>query len=178
LKVVAVHSAPGHGFSKEPRGAIELVEGHGVRGDAHYGATVKHRSRVAKNASEPNLRQVHLLHEELFSELHGSGFDVSPGKMGENVTTRGVDLLGLSAGTRLLLGDEAVIEITGLRNPCSQIDKFRPGLLAAVLTRSAGGQLVRKTGVMAVVVKGGVVRAGDDIAFVHTPAAYVPLRPI
>jgi MOSC domain-containing protein YiiM len=175
---VAVHSAPGHGFSKEPRGAIELVEGHGVRGDAHYGATVKHRSRVAKNANEPNLRQVHLLHEELFAELRDGGFEIAPGHMGENVTTRGVDLLGLSAGTRLLLGKEAVVEITGLRNPCSQIEKFRSGLLAAVLGRSADGQLVRKTGVMAVVVKGGVVRAGDDIALAHTPSVHLPLRPI
>lgn len=178
MQVRAVHSAPGHRFSKQSRLEIELVEGHGVRGDAHYGATVKHRSRVAKHPSEPNLRQLHLLHEELFAELRGGGFEIAPGQMGENVTTRGVDLLALSAGTRLLLGEEAIVEITGLRNPCSQIEKFRAGLLSAVLTRSADGELVRKTGVMAIVVKGGVVRAGDPISLVHTPATHVRLRPV
>ncbi|MHB1329747.1 MAG: MOSC domain-containing protein, partial [Gemmatimonadales bacterium] len=135
--IVAVHSRPVHAFSKDSLSAIELVEGHGVRGDAHFGATVKHRSRVARDPSQPNLRQVHLLHDELFSDLAASGLDVLPGQLGENVTTRGIPLLSLSTGTRLRLGEHAVIEITGLRNPCSQIESFKPGLLAAVLGRAS-----------------------------------------
>lgn len=176
--MVAVHFSREHRFSKEAQAHIELVEGRGVKGDAHFGSTVKHRSRVAKDPSQPNLRQVHLLHEELFSALRDVGFEISPGDMGENVTTHGVDLLSLSVGTRLLLGGEAIVEITGLRNPCSQIDAFRSGLLAAVLERSADGGLVRKAGVMGVVVKGGTVRAGDDISVVHEPSKSVPLRPV
>jgi MOSC domain-containing protein YiiM len=178
LKVVAVHSSPEHRFSKEPQLHIELVQGCGVRGDAHFGFTVKHRSRVAKDPSQPNLRQVHLLHEELFSELRGAGFQVSAGDMGENVTTRGVNLRSLSLGTKLLLGGDAIVEVTGLRNPCSQIEAFRSGLLAAVLERSAERGLVRKAGVMAVVVKSGTVRAEDRISVVYEPSMHVPLRPV
>jgi MOSC domain-containing protein YiiM len=118
-RVAAVHSSPKHRFSKEEQQCIELVEGHGVRGDAHFGSTVRHRSRVAKDPGQPNLRQVHLLHEELFSELRRVGFQISPGDLGENVTTRGVNLLSLSAGTKLHLGRDAIVEVTGLRNPCS-----------------------------------------------------------
>ncbi|MGI4777091.1 MAG: MOSC domain-containing protein [Janthinobacterium lividum] len=162
-QVVAVHLGGMHGFSKFAEPAIRLLAGIGVEGDAHAGVTVQHRSRIARDPSAPNLRQVHLLHAELFDELMAADFAVWPGDLGENITTRGIDLLGLTTGTRLHVGDGAVVELTGLRNPCSQIDKFQRGLLAATLGRDAGGGLVRKAGVMAVVLKAGDVRAGDSI---------------
>lgn len=166
--VVAVHRSSSHGFSKFAEDAITLVPGLGVQGDAHAGTTVRHRSRVRRDPTEPNLRQVHLLHAELFDGLMEAGHAVWPGDLGENVTTRGVDLLQLPAGTRLRLGQDAVVELTGLRNPCSQIDRFQPGLMGAVLDRDAQGRLVRKAGVMGVVREGGEVRAGDAIV-VHLP---------
>ncbi len=176
-QVVAVHRRGDHRFSKDTVPAIELVTGEGVRGDAHCGATVKHRSRVARDPAQPNLRQVHLLHEELFAELAAAGLRVAPGQMGENVTTRGIDLLALSAGSRLRLGRRCVVEITGLRNPCVQIEQFRAGLLAAVLGRDADGALVGKAGVMGIVLEGGPVAAGDSIA-VEQPVAHRPLQPV
>ena len=167
--VLAVHRSSGHTFSKFAEDSVTLIEGLGVAGDAHAGATVKHRSHAARQPSAPNLRQVHLLHAELFDALVERGFAVFPGDMGENVTTRGLDLLALPAGTRLRLGAEAEVELTGLRNPCSQIDRFQPGLTGAVLDRDASGGIVRKSGVMAVVVRGGRVRPGDTI-LVQLPA--------
>jgi MOSC domain-containing protein YiiM len=169
MRVVAVARHGAHAFSKPPAEAIRLLAGLGVEGDAHCGATVKHRSRVAQDPTQPNLRQVHLLHEELFAELAGKGFAVAAGAIGENVTTRGIDLLGLPVGARLRLGAEAVVEITGLRNPCAQLDRHAQGLLAAVLDRDAEGRLVRKAGIMGVVVTGGVVRPGDAIAVTLPP---------
>jgi MOSC domain-containing protein YiiM len=135
-----------------------------VQGDAHCGALVKHRSRVAQDPTQPNLRQVHLIHAELFDELRAQGFAVVPGDLGENITTRGIALLALPTGTRLRIGAEAIVEVTGLRNPCGQIEQFQTGLLAAVLGRGPNGELIRKTGVMGVVIAGGVVRAGDAVA--------------
>lgn len=161
--IVAVARDDRHRYSKDLLPVIRLLAGLGVEGDAHCGVTVKHRSRVAVDPSQPNLRQVHLLHAELFDELGQAGFVLGPGEMGENVTTRGIDLLGLPTGARLRLGSDAVVEITGLRNPCAQIDQFRPGLLKAVLGRDANGRLVRKTGVMAIVLAGGNVAPGDRI---------------
>jgi MOSC domain-containing protein YiiM len=166
-----------HGPGKDGAGSIRLVEGLGVEGDVHAGATVKHRSRVRRDPTQPNLRQVHLIHAELHEELAKSGFDVRPGQMGENVTTRGVDLLGLPAGARLRLGDEAVVEVTGLRNPCKQLEGVRPGLMKAVLDRDSDGELVRKAGVMGVVVAGGEVRPGDPVA-VELPSERRPLEPV
>lgn len=176
-RVEAVHRSSSHSFSKYAEDAITLVPGLGVQGDAHAGATVKHRSRVRRDPAQPNLRQVHLVHAELFGELMAAGFAVWPGDLGENVTTRGIDLLALSAGTRLLLGPQAVVEVTGLRNPCSQLDKFQPGLMHAVLDKLPDGRLVRKAGVMAVVLQGGEVRAGDAIEAV-LPADHRPLEPV
>lgn len=167
--VTAVSSSAGHTFSKSNQSAVRLLAGLGVEGDAHAGVTVKHRSRVARDPSQPNLRQVHLIHCELHDELRAAGFTVGPGDLGENVTTRGLDLLALPTGTRLRLGDAAVVELTGLRNPCVQLDRFQQGLTAAVLDRDAEGELVRKAGVMAVVVAGGEVRPGDGIG-VELPA--------
>jgi MOSC domain-containing protein YiiM len=143
---------------------IRLLVGLGVEGDAHMGATVKHRSRVAKDPSQPNLRQVHLIHAELLDELARAGFDIAPGRMGENVTTRGVELLSLPAGTQLQLGADVVVELTGLRNPCRQLDGIQTGLMKAVLSHTSDGTLVRKAGVMGIVLAGGEVRAGDPIA--------------
>jgi MOSC domain-containing protein YiiM len=167
-RVLAVHRSGSHSFSKFAEEGITLVAGLGVEGDAHAGTTVQHRSRVARDAAAPNLRQVHMLHAELFDELVERDFAVFPGDLGENITTRGIDLLALPAGTVLRLG-EAEVEITGLRNPCSQLDRFQKGLMAAVLDRDEAGQLVRKAGVMGVVRAGGVVRPGDTI-LVHRPA--------
>ena len=148
-----------------------MIAGLGVADDAHAGVTVQHRSRVARDPSQPNLRQVHLIHAELHDELRQRGFDVAAGQMGENITTRGIDLLGLPTGARLRLGDEAVIEITGLRNPCKQLEGIQHGLMAAVLDRDENGALIRKAGVMAIVLVGGMVRPGDDDRSRATSAA-------
>ena len=161
--VIAVSSSEAHTFSKSSRESIQLLAGLGVEGDAHCGETVKHRSRVRRDPGTPNLRQVHLIHAELHDQLCAAGFAVAAGQMGENITTRGIDLLGLPRGARLHLGNNALVEITGLRNPCYQLDDFQPGLMAAVLDRDEAGNLVRKAGVMAIVVTGGEVRPGDSI---------------
>ncbi len=176
--VETVHLSSGHTMSKPPAPGIRLLAGLGVEGDAHLGATVQHRSRVARDPSQPNLRQVHLIHAELHDELRGRGFVVPPGAMGENVTTRGIDLLGLPAGTRLQLGAEAVVEITGLRNPCAQLDGLQPGLMAAVLERAADGSLIRKAGVMAIVLAGGAVRPRDPIRITLPRQPHRPLEPV
>jgi MOSC domain-containing protein YiiM len=176
-RVVAVCADDSHNFSKPRRSSIRLLKGLGVESDAHMGETVKHRSRVRQNPDAPNLRQVHLMHTELFDEVRAKGFDVKPGDLGENVTTEGIDLLGLSAGTRLHLGSEAVIEVTGLRNPCHQIDDFQKGLLHATLDKS-GPHLVRKTGVMSVVLVGGDVRPGDSIRVEAPQGPHRPLLPV
>ncbi len=153
--VTAVSRSAAHTLSKPNEDKIRLLVGLGIEGDAHSGATVKHRSRLARFASEPNLRQVHLIHAELHDELRARGFAVAAGQMGENVTTRDVDLLGLPTGARLCLGDRAVIEVTGLRNPCAQLDRIQSGLMGATLERDQNGILIRKAGIMAVVVTGG-----------------------
>lgn len=167
--VVSVSTDGAHRFSKTPTHSITLVAGLGVQGDAHAGVTVQHRSRVAADPTQPNLRQVHLLHSELFAELREQGFDVAPGQLGENITTRGLRLLDLPRGTVLLLGAEAAVEVTGLRNPCGQINAFRPGALAAVLHRDSSGALVRKAGIMGIVLRGGSVRPSDPVG-VQLPA--------
>jgi MOSC domain-containing protein YiiM len=176
--VAAVSRSPTHSMSKPNIDSILLVAGLGVEGDAHQGATVKHRSRVAKNPQAPNLRQVHLIHTELFEELRIRGFSVAPGLMGENVTTSGIDLLALPTGTRLRLGGEAIVEVTGLRNPCRQLDGLQPGLMAATLDREGDGNLIRKAGIMGVVVSGGVVREGDPIRIELPPPPHRALAPV
>jgi MOSC domain-containing protein YiiM len=177
-QVVAVSLDNRHRFSKNPVEQIELVAGHGIRGDAHYGVTVQHRSRVRKDPTQPNLRQVHLIHAELLDQLAEHGFEVKPGQLGENITTRGLDLLALPQNTLLHIGPEAVLELTGLRNPCVQIEKFQSGLLKEVLDRDAGGRLVRKAGVMAVIVHGGPVRPTDPIAVELAAEPYRALEPV
>ena len=176
--VVAVSLRPDHHFSKTPSPGIRLLTGLGVTGDAHMGATVKHRSRVRKDPTQPNLRQVHLIHAELFDELQTKGFAVKPGELGENVTTSGIDLLALPAGTRLHLGESAVVEITGLRNPCAQIDDFQQGLMMATLDRDADDNLVRKAGIMSVVIRDGDVRPGDAIGVELPSAPHRRLQPV
>lgn len=167
--VIAVARDAEHRFSKEVRPSIRLLAGHGVEGDAHCGVTVKHRSRVARDPTQPNLRQVHLIHAELIDELQAAGFAVAAATMGENITTQGLALLDLPAGTRLRIGPEAVVEITGLRNPCVQLDAYQAGLTQAVLERGPNGELLRKAGVMGVVLAGGDVEPGHTIA-VELPA--------
>jgi MOSC domain-containing protein YiiM len=176
--VVSVSGGPGHHFSKTPSLSIRLLGGLGVAGDAHKGETVKHRSRVRKDPTQPNLRQVHLIHAELFDELRAKGFVVRPGQLGENVTTSGVDLLALPTGTRLHLGASAVVEITGLRNPCVQIENFQKGLLAATLGMDAEGNLVRKAGVMSIVIDGGDVQPGDTVKIEWPVSPHRPLQPV
>jgi MOSC domain-containing protein YiiM len=176
--VIGVSSCPGHHFTKTPSLSIRLLGGLGVAGDAHKGETVKHRSRARKDPTQPNLRQVHLIHAELFDELREKGFLVQPGELGENITTSGVDLLALPTGTRLHLGANAVVEITGLRNPCVQIENFQKGLLAATLDRDAEGNLVRKAGVMSIVIEGGDVRPGDIVRIERPASPHRPLQPV
>jgi MOSC domain-containing protein YiiM len=177
-RVVAVSARSGHHFSKTPSLGIRLLTGLGVAGDAHMGETVKHRSRVRKDPTQPNLRQVHLMQAELFDELRDRGFVVQPADLGENVTTEGVDLLALPSGARLHLGTSAVVEITGLRNPCIQIDNFQKGLMAATLDRDADGNLVRKAGVMSIVIADGDVRPGDVISVELPALPHRPLQPV
>jgi MOSC domain-containing protein YiiM len=174
-KVVAVSRSKSHSFSKSTEMSIRLLKGLGVEGDAHMGETVKHRSRVRVDPTQPNLRQVHLVQSELFDELRQKGFSIHPGDIGENIATSGIDLLGLPTGAVLHIGDSAVVEITGLRNPCSQLDGFQNGLTAAVLDRDAAGNLIRKAGIMGVVRAGGDIRPGDPIR-VELPAE--PHRPL
>jgi MOSC domain-containing protein YiiM len=176
--VTAVSISPGHHFSKPNVLSIRLLAGLGVEGDAHAGVTVKHRSRVRRDPSQPNLRQVHLVHSELFEELRGKGFTVTPGDIGENVTTRGIDLLALPTGARLRLGDAATVEITGLRNPCVQLDTFQKGLMAATLDKDSDGNLIRKAGVMGVVLIGGEIRPGDAITVEFPAGPRRPLQPV
>ena len=161
--VAAVCRSATHTMGKPACAAIRLLEGLGVEADAHQGVTVKHRSRVARDPSQPNLRQVHLIHAELHDELARSGFTVAAGAMGENITTRGIDLLTLPSGALLHIGEEAIVTVMGLRNPCVQLDGVSAGLMQAVLARDATGNLVRKAGVMSIVRRGGVVRPGDTI---------------
>ena len=175
-KIISVASDTGHSFSKITKSEITLIAGQGVLGDAHCGTTVKHRSRVAKDPSQPNLRQVHLIHSELFDEVAGQGLEVSPGQMGENITTRGLDLLAMPQGTRLHLGADAVIGITGLRNPCSQIEKFQSGLLKACLDKDEQGNLIRKSGVMSIVIQGGIVSQDDTIKVILPEGEHKPLE--
>ena len=176
--VLAVSLRHGHHFSKTPALSIRLLTGLGVAGDAHMGETVKHRSRVRKDPTQPNLRQVHLMHAELFNELRDKGFAVQPGDLGENVTTSGIDLLALPTSTRLRLGATAVVEVTGLRNPCIQIDNFQKGLMAATLDKDAAGNLVRKAGIMSIVIAEGDVRPGDKIRIEWPDVPHRPLLPV
>ncbi|NJK46650.1 MAG: MOSC domain-containing protein [Pleurocapsa sp. SU_196_0] len=174
--VLAVHLDATHGFSKQPQPRIKLLQGLGVQGDAHLGVTVQHRSRVAADPTQPNLRQVHLMHAELFDELATRGFTVRAGNLGENITTRGIDLLALPVGSRLRLGADALVEITGLRNPCLQIDAFQQGLLDEVLSRDDEGNLIRKAGIMGIVLETGEVMPGDAIELELPPEPHRKLE--
>ena len=173
--VVAVHRSGEHSFSKATEQMITLRAGMGVEGDAHFGARVKHRSRVRIDPEQPNLRQVHLLHRELFDQVAAAGFSVSPGDLGENITSEGLDLLALPVGTTLRIGREAIVVLTGLRNPCQQINDFKPGLLNEVRERTDHGEIVRKAGVMGVIVQSGSVAPGDEIRVALPPEPHSPL---
>lgn len=175
-RVVAVHRSDSHRFSKPRVDSIELIAGLGVEGDAHAGAQVKHRSRVAADPTQPNLRQVHLMHTELFEQVASKGFAVEPGDLGENITTEGLDILGLPVGTTLAIGPNALITLTGLRNPCGQINGFSKGLLAELVYNDEDGATVRLGGVMTVVVRGGTISAGDAIEVSLPPEPHHPLE--
>lgn len=177
-RVLAVSRSADHTFSKRVVAEVVLIQDRGVAGDAHSGRTVQHLSRVRRDPTQPNLRQVHLLHRELLDELAAEGYAVAPGAMGENVTTAGVDLLGLPSDTRLQLGEEAVVRVTGLRNPCVQLEQLGAGLMRRLVFPGPSGDLVRLAGVMGVVEVGGVVRAGDSIMQALPPGAPRPLRPV
>ena len=177
-RVISVSARGGHGLGKVVLPSITLVAGEGVEGDAHRGVTVKHRSRVAKDPTQPNLRQVHLIHAELLDAVGTKGFAVAPGELGENILTHGIDLLGLATGTVLRFPSGATVEITGLRNPCAQLNGHTPGLMDALIDRAADGSLIRKGGVMGVVLVGGVVRAGDTIVEEAPSAPHEELRPV
>jgi MOSC domain-containing protein YiiM len=176
--VVSVNSKPAPGVGKKPQPEVQLVANHGVEGDYHAGATVRHRSRAAKDPEQPNLRQVHFMHAELFEELAPLGITVTPGDMGENVTTRGIDILGLPPGARLRLGATAVVEITGCRNPCAQLNDVDKRLLQQVALKAADGSIVRKAGIMGIVLEGGAVRPGDPIRVEIPDGATGRLDPI
>ncbi|MFJ8163740.1 MOSC domain-containing protein [Streptomyces sp. NPDC096136] len=175
-QVAAVSSNGVYSFTKPNRESITLLAGLGVEGDVHAGVTVRHRSRVAQDPTQPNLRQVHLIHRELFDEVAQAGFSVAPGQLGENVTTEGIDLLALPTGTLLGIGEEAVVEVTGLRNPCPQINAFQDGLLKQVVGRDEEGRPVRRAGIMGVVQQGGTVRPGDAISVTLPPPPHIPLE--
>jgi MOSC domain-containing protein YiiM len=177
-RVVAVSFRRGHHFSKTPQLSIRLIEGLGVEGDGHMGATVKHRYDARRDPTRPNLRQVHLIANELFDELRDKGFAIAPGDLGENVTTSGIDLLALPTGTRLRLGTRATIKLTGLREPCVLMDKFQNGLKAATLDKDADGRLVPKAGIMGIVITGGDVRPGDPIRIEPPQGPHRPLLPV
>ena len=176
--IVAVSKSATHLFRKLNHKSIQLRRGLGVEGDAHMGEKVKHRSRVAKDPNQPNLRQVHLIHAELHDELRERGFNVSAGQLGENITTRGIDLLALPTGSRLCIGKTAVVEVTGLRNPCYQLDDFQAGLMKAVLDRDEQGNLIRKAGVMGIVLTDGEVRVNDGIRVELPSEPYEALKPV
>jgi len=157
---------------------LTLVAGYGVEGDCHAGATVQHLSRVRRDPTQPNLRQVHFIAAELHEELGATGYDVRPGDLGENICTAGIDLLALPTGTRLVFPSGAVVEVTGLRNPCIQIEQFRTGLLSRVLGRDVNGDVVRRAGVMGVVLNGGSVSVGESVEVAIPAGAPVPLQPV
>ena len=174
--VIAVSASAAHSFSKMPQASIELIAGLGVAGDAHAGVTVKHRSRVAIDPHQPNLRQVHLLHAEVFDDPAVAPFALAPGEIGENITTRGLALLDLPTGTRLHIGATAIVELTGLRNPCVQLDTHRRGLTKAMIEKRLSGEIMRKSGVMAIVIAGGLVMPGDGIAVTLPPLPHRPME--
>jgi MOSC domain-containing protein YiiM len=178
MKVVGVSSDGAHNFKKPARASIRLIAGLGVEGDAHLGVTVQHLSRVRRDPDSPNLRQVHLIHAELHDELREKGFDVKAGEMGENITTEGIGLLALPVNARLHLGPDAIVEVKGLRNPCSQLDGLQKGLMAATLDKDADGNLIRKAGIMGVVIASGEVKPGDTIRVELPEGAQTPLAPV
>jgi MOSC domain-containing protein YiiM len=177
-RVISVSARATHRISKDVKPSIKLIAGHGVEGDAHMGVTVKHRSRVARDPTQANLRQIHLIHAELLEELRLTGFVVEPAALGENILTAGINLLGLGTGARLRIGSHAVIEITGLRNPCAQIDGLQKGLMQAVLGRADDGSLIRKSGVMGIVIADGIVKPGDPIEIIRSDSNHRPLEPV
>jgi MOSC domain-containing protein YiiM len=177
-QVTSVSLNPLHTFSKRPVPEIRILAHHGVEGDAHAGEKVQHLYRVRKNPNAPNLCQVHLIAEEFLEELRTQNFPIEPGQLGENIIVRSLDLCSLSVGATLRLGSDALIEITGLRDPCNQLNTLRPGLMKACLARSLDGTLIRKAGVMAIALVSGSVRPGDPIHLTLPPHPHRPMGPV
>lgn len=176
MRIESVHASPEHSFHKPAQESVRLLAGLGVEGDVHCGAQVRHRSRVAQDPSQPNLRQVHIISRELLEGLGAQGFALEPGDLGENLATLGLDLHALPVGAILRLGERALVALTGLRNPCAQLEAFQPGLLAAVLPRDSAGRPQRRAGVMAVVIAGGEVRPGDAVEVALPPGPAIALE--
>ncbi len=174
--VIAVCSRDAHLFSKENREEIELIKNFGINGDAHAGMYVKHRSRVKKNPKQLNLRQVHLIPIELLNEMKQHRYDLHPGDLGENITTSGIDLINLPLNSQINIGEEVVLEVKGLRDPCKQIEAFKEGLLKKMITKDADGNLIRKTGIMTIVLGGGIVKPNDKIEVVLPKKPYHKLE--
>jgi len=177
-KIIALSKNPIHNVSKQNHNELILLEGLGVEGDVHMGKTAKHRSRVAKNPLQPNLRQIHLIESELYEELKLKGFDIQPGQMGENITTSDLDLLKLPENTILKIGAQAEVLITGLRNPCNQLNGIQDGLMQAVIEKDSSGNLIRKAGIMGIVTKGGKVTLNDNIEVKFPSKPFVRLEKI
>jgi MOSC domain-containing protein YiiM len=180
--VVAVHRAPEYQFSKDTTDSITLLAGLGVEGDAHLGATVQHRSRVASDPNQPNLRQVHLVMSELLDEVRTAGTSIDNGQLGENITTSGIDLIGLPVGSVLRIGPDALVALTGLRNPCKQIRDVGEGVLKMMFVDGEEygrpGEQVGRTGVMGVVLTGGEVRSNDTIKIRYPAGPHTPMQKV
>jgi len=180
--VLAVHRSDEHTFAKPTVDSVTLLPGLGVEGDAHLGAQVKHRSRVAADPNQPNLRQVHLVMSELLDDVRAAGHEIEPGRLGENVTTTGIDLIGLPVGSMLRIGDTALVALTGLRNPCKQIRDVGDGVLKMMFVDGERygrpGEQIGRTGVMGVVVAGGTVSAGDEIAVRYPAGVLTPMQKV
>ena len=176
--VVAVSLNPKHTFSKLPQLSIHLLAGLGVEGDAHCGSTVRHRYLVRRNPAAPNRTQVHLLEAEFLEALATDAPNFPafhPGDFGENILTRSIRLISLPLGTRLHLGPTAIVELTGLRSPCKQMNTLRPGLMKASFVP---GTRRHRAGVMAVVLEAGTLSAADTIHVELPPEPHIALRPV
>lgn len=177
-RIEALHSSPSHSLKKETTSSLEIIKGLGVKGDAHMGAKIKHVYRVRKDPNEPNLRQVHIIHAELFDELKTKDFDISFGEMGENITCSGLDILSLPTDTELQMGVSTRLKVTGLRNPCAQLDSIKKGLMKACLDRNQSGEMIPKVGIMTIVLEGGIINQGDEIKVVFPPEPHRKLEAV
>ncbi|SRR6266446_5986019 len=158
-RVIAVCCNPEPDLPKPVVDAVHLIENWGVEGDYHAGSLVRHRYLAKKDPTRPNMRQVLLMDAAVFAELAQNDIHIGPGMMGENITIEGMAMMQLAVGTRLAIGS-AIVEVTERRSPCYQLNGIDPRLLKAV-ARKQDGQAIFKAGIMAQILQGGWVRAGD-----------------